>query len=87
MATPCRGVEKNKNVIFEKLFFTLLYFWGVFGRDFFAKLLRAKMAKTCRFLVVFSVLRDSHEETEHAVEQAIFSSHQYAGLIIFFGTL
>ena len=42
------------------------------------------MAKTCRFLAVFSVLRNSHEETEHAAEQAFFSSHLYAGLINFF---
>ena len=78
-----RSRIENKSVIFEKLFFILLHFWGVFGPDFFAKSLRSKIAKTYRFLAVFFVSRNSHEKKEHAVEHAIFSSRQYAGLIHF----
>ena len=73
-----------KTSFLKNYFFILLHFFGVFGVDFFAKLLRFKMDKTYRCLADFFVLRSSREEKEHAVEQAIFSSRQYAGLTFFF---
>ena len=74
-----RSRLKNKNVIFEKLFFYTALFFGVFRQDFFSKLPRSKIDKTYRFLAIFLILMNSHEKTKHSVEQAIISSRQYAG--------
>ena len=74
-----RSRLKNKNVIFEKLFFYTALFFGVFRQDFFSKLPRSETDKTYRFLAIFLILMNSHEKTKHSVEQAIISSRQYAG--------
>ena len=77
-----RSRIENKNVIFEKLFFILLHFLVFWGRIFLQNRCVRKVQK-CMFLAVFFVSRNSHEKKEHAVELAMFSSRQYAGLIHF----
>ena len=53
------------------------------GRIFLQNCCVRKVQKYTGFWRFFFVSRNSHEKKEHAVEHAIFSSRQYAGLIHF----